>query len=91
MLSVHNPGYQGHFPTATVDDVGLPWYTYDWRCLEWYGRVNYLKGGISTADLVVTVSRHHAEELMTQLFGTAWNRSRAITPPVQPPSSDDGG
>jgi starch synthase len=65
VLSVHNPGYQGHFPTATVDDVGLPWYTYDWRCLEWYGRVNYLKGGVATADLVVTVSRHHAEELMT--------------------------
>jgi starch synthase len=65
VLSVHNPGYQGHFPTATVDDVGLPWYTYDWRCLEWYDRVNYLKGGVSTADLVVTVSRHHADELKT--------------------------
>jgi starch synthase len=65
VLSVHNPGYQGHFPTATVDEVGLPWWAYDWRCLEWYDRVNYLKGGISTVDLVTTVSRHHAEELMT--------------------------
>lgn len=65
VLSVHNAGYQGHFPTATVADIGLPWYTYDWRCLEWYDRVNYLKGGLSTADLVVTVSQHHAEELCT--------------------------
>ncbi|HEX5632981.1 MAG TPA: glycogen synthase, partial [Gemmatimonadales bacterium] len=69
VLSVHNPGYQGHFPTATVEEIGLPWWTYDWRCLEWYDRVNYLKGGVATADLVTTVSRHHAEELMTKEGG----------------------
>ena len=30
-----------------------------------------------------------AERLMTQLFGPAWNRSRAITKPVQPPRTDE--
>jgi starch synthase len=65
VLSVHNPGYQGHFPTHAIDELGLPWWTYDWRCLEWYGRVNFLKGGVSTTDLVTTVSHHHAGELTT--------------------------
>lgn len=65
VLSVHNPGYQGHFPAEVVPDIGLPWWTYDFRCLEWYDRANFLKGGTSTADLVVTVSAKHAEELRT--------------------------
>lgn len=65
VLSVHNPGYQGHFPASVVPEVGLPWWVYEYRCLEWYDRANYLKGGVTTADAVVTVSAKHAEELKT--------------------------
>ena len=35
------------------------------------------------------VLREVAERLMAQLFGPAWNRSRPIQPPVQPPPSDE--
>src|SRR5439155_504009 len=40
VLSVHNAGFQGHFPPDTVTDLGLAAELYDWRALEWFGRMN---------------------------------------------------
>jgi starch synthase len=65
VLSVHNPGYQGHFPPDVMPLIGLPWELYNWRQLEWYGKVNFLKGGLAFADFVTTVSPTQAEELRT--------------------------
>jgi starch synthase len=65
VLSVHNPGYQGHFPPETMLEIGLPWELYDWRQLEWYGKVNFLKGGLAFTDYVTTVSPTQARELRT--------------------------
>jgi starch synthase len=65
VLSVHNPGYQGHFPPEVMPQIGLPWELYNWRQLEWYGKVNFLKGGLAYADFVTTVSPTQAEELRT--------------------------
>lgn len=65
VLSVHNPGYQGHFDPAVLPDLGLPWSLYDFTRLEWYSQLNFLKGGMSFADEVVTVSPTQALELRT--------------------------
>jgi starch synthase len=65
VLSVHNAGFQGHFPTETVAALGLPGELYNPRVFEWYGRMNILKGGLSFSDMVVTVSPTHARELRT--------------------------
>ncbi len=65
VLSVHNPGYQGHFPPDVMPQIGLPWELYNWQHLEWYGKVNFLKGGLAFADFVTTVSPTQAEELRT--------------------------
>lgn len=65
VLSVHNPGYQGHFPPDVMPQIGLPWELYNWQQLEWYGKVNFLKGGLAFADFVTTVSPTQAEELRT--------------------------
>ena len=65
VLSVHNPGYQGHFPPETMSDVGLPWELYNWQQLEWYGKTNFLKGGLVFTDFVTTVSPTQAAELRT--------------------------
>ena len=69
VLSVHNAGFQGHFPFETMADLGLPSVLYNWRQLEWYGRVNWLKGGLVFADAVTTVSPTHAHELRTAAGG----------------------
>src|SRR5437899_5452462 len=65
VLSVHNAGYQGHFPPSTMPEIGLPWELFNWKLLEWYDKVNWLKGGIISADAVVTVSATHARELQS--------------------------
>ena len=65
VLSVHNPGYQGHFGPEVMPDIGLPWALYNWQQLEWYGKVNFLKGGLIFADSVTTVSPTQAKELRT--------------------------
>jgi starch synthase len=69
VLSVHNAGYQGHFPEPTMSDLGLPVSLYNHRQLEWWGRVNLLKGGLVFSDLVITVSPTHAHELRTEKGG----------------------
>lgn len=69
VLSVHNAGYQGHYPAAVLADIGLPATLYNARQLEWYDRVNLLKGGLVFSDLVITVSPTHAHELRTEKGG----------------------
>src|SRR5690606_29480547 len=69
VLSVHNAGYQGHYPPSTMDEIGLPWEMFNWRQVEWYGKVNLLKAGLTFADAVVTVSPNHATELRTAAGG----------------------
>lgn len=69
VMSVHNAGYQGYFSPAVINDLGLPPETFNYHQLEWYGKVNFLKGGLSFCDLAVTVSPSHAEELRTPAGG----------------------
>ncbi len=65
VLSVHNAGYQGYFPPSVIGDLGIPPETFNLHQLEWYGQVNFLKGGLAFCDYAVTVSPSHAEELRT--------------------------
>jgi starch synthase len=65
VLSVHNAGFQGHFPPDTMTALGLPLDLYGSHGFEWYGRMNMLKGGLAFSDFAVTVSPAHAEELRT--------------------------
>jgi starch synthase len=64
-MSIHNPGYQGHFPAEVIPDLGIPWALYNWQQLEWHGKTNFLKGGLAFSDCAVTVSPTQAEELRT--------------------------
>jgi len=65
VVSVHNAGYQGHFPETAIEELGLPWELWTLDYLEWYGKLNVLKGGLSFCDMAVTVSPTHARELCT--------------------------
>jgi starch synthase len=65
VVSVHNAGYQGHFAESALADLGLPWELWTLDGLEWYGKLNILKGGLKFCDMAVTVSPTHAQELCT--------------------------
>lgn len=64
-MSIHNGGYQGHFPPEVIPAIGLPWSVYTLDKVEWHGQVNYLKGGLTHCDAATTVSPSHADELRT--------------------------
>lgn len=63
VLTIHNAGYQGWFPPATVDQLLLPWEIFTYDKLEHYNTFNFLKGGVVFADALSTVSRKYAEEI----------------------------
>lgn len=65
VLSVHNAGFQGHYPPSILGRLGIPEALFNWRRMEWHGQVNILKGGLVFADAAVTVSPNHARELCT--------------------------
>ena len=65
VVSVHNAGFQGHFPPEAMADLSIGPELYTSDVFEWYGRMNVLKGGLAFCDLAVTVSPTHARELCT--------------------------
>lgn len=69
VLSVHNGGFQGHFPREVMADFGLPYELYHMDAMEWYGRTNVLKGGLVFTDMATTVSPSHSFELRTEAGG----------------------
>ena len=71
VMTIHNIGYQGNFDKGNIYWTGLGWEYFNWHCLEFYDRLNLLKGGIMCADMVSTVSRTYAEEILSPQYGFA--------------------
>jgi starch synthase len=69
VLTIHNLGYQGLFPVTALRRCGLPETLFSLDALEFYGRVNFLKGGLLSADYLTTVSRKYAKEIQAQEYG----------------------
>ena len=69
VLTLHNVGYQGNFPGEKFACTGLPGEFFRFDALEFYGRLNFLKGGIALADEVNTVSPTYAKEILTSQYG----------------------
>ena len=63
LLTVHNIAYQGAFPKTTLSLAGLPWKEFTPEKLEYYGQVNFLKGGLVYSTLLNTVSPTYAREI----------------------------
>jgi len=71
VFTVHNLGYQGLFRYLDWHLLNLDPSFFSPRYLEFYGKINFLKGGIVFTDAITTVSSTYAEEIKTaeQGFG----------------------
>jgi starch synthase len=69
VMTIHNLGYQGLFWHFDWHLLNLDWKYFTPAFLEFYGKINYLKGGIVCADAVTTVSPTYAREIQTPEFG----------------------
>ncbi|MCX6084910.1 MAG: glycogen synthase GlgA [Caldiserica bacterium] len=73
VLTIHNIAYQGLFSSEILPEIGLPSSVFTMQGLEFYGNVNYLKGGIVWADEVTTVSPKYAHEIQTDEYSFGLN------------------
>ncbi len=69
VFTIHNLGYQGLFPHSDLQEIGLPDTLFTMDKLEYYGKVNFLKGGLIFSDYLTTVSRRYAKEIQTPEYG----------------------
>lgn len=69
VFTVHNLGYQGLFPKEELALTGLSEDVFSIDGLEFYGRINLLKGGLLFSDKITTVSSTYANEIQTSQFG----------------------
>jgi starch synthase len=69
VFTIHNLAYQGDFPRAALSEISLDDSLFNQDALEYYNRVNLLKGGIVFADALTTVSPTYAREIQTAEFG----------------------
>jgi starch synthase len=69
LLTIHNLGYQGLFPKQALAEIGLDSTLFHPGALEFFGRVNLLKGGLLYSDALNTVSKRYAQEIQTPEYG----------------------
>ncbi|MDB5911600.1 MAG: glycogen synthase GlgA [Ramlibacter sp.] len=65
VITIHNLAFQGTFPMASADVLGVPW---QWRGMdgvEFYGELSMLKAGLQFADAITAVSPTYAKEIQT--------------------------
>jgi starch synthase len=69
LFTVHNLGYQGLFPPSDIVLTGLGNEYFTPERLEFYGRLNFMKAGLLYADLLNTVSKTYAAEILDADYG----------------------
>jgi len=69
ILTVHNIGYQGLFAKEEFAQLDLDKSYFGIEGLEFYGKVNLLKGGLLFSDKLNTVSPTYSREIQTKEFG----------------------
>jgi starch synthase len=69
VITIHNIAYQGCFWEADWHLLGLDRRLFTPEGLEFYGHINFLKGGLVFADAITTVSPRYAAEIRTPAFG----------------------
>jgi starch synthase len=65
LFTIHNLAYQGNFPRAEVEALGIPWTSFGLEGVEFYGNLGFMKAALVRADVVTTVSPTYAKEIQT--------------------------
>ncbi|MFQ5901078.1 MAG: glycogen synthase GlgA [Thermodesulfobacteriota bacterium] len=69
LYTIHNIAYQGVFPASDLPLTGLPEKVFNPQGIEFWGKINFMKGGILFSDIVNTVSEGYGKEIKTEEFG----------------------
>ena len=69
LMTIHNIAYQGNFWHWDMELTGIDWKYFNWRQMEFYGNLSFLKTGLAFADAITTVSPRYAEEIQSSPLG----------------------
>lgn len=69
VFTLHNAAFQGNFPLAVADRLGLGRALEGPESIEFYGGISFLKAALVHADRITTVSPTYAREILTPEFG----------------------
>src|SRR5437016_2874491 len=70
VLTIHHVADQGSFWGLDFGLTNLPERFFTLHGVEFFGRLNFLKGGILYADRITTVSEHYRQEILTLTGGS---------------------
>jgi starch synthase len=70
LLTIHNLAYLGLFPHWEMALTGLEWHLFNWRQLEFHGKLCFMKAGLVFADTLSTVSPTYSQEIQTPRLGS---------------------
>lgn len=69
LFTIHNLQYQGNFSPDIMRLFGFAPELFHPEALEFYGQFSFMKTGLLYADVVNTVSRTYAQEILTPEYG----------------------
>ncbi|HEY1771642.1 MAG TPA: glycogen synthase GlgA [Gammaproteobacteria bacterium] len=69
VFTIHNLEYQGVFPAATFNALGLPAWLWHPDSVEFHGSLNFMKAGLVFSDRLTAVSPGYSREILTSQFG----------------------
>jgi starch synthase len=64
VFTIHNLAFQGIFPVSALAGIGLGGEDFSISRLEYYGRINLLKGALVSAQTITTVSPRYSQEVL---------------------------
>jgi starch synthase len=68
-MTIHNIAYQGNFWHWDMELTGIDWKYFNWRQMEFFGNLSFLKTGLAFADVLTTVSPRYAQEIQSSPLG----------------------
>jgi starch synthase len=69
LFTIHNIAYQGNFWHWDMELTGIDWKYFNWRQMEFFGNLSFMKTGLAFADTLSTVSPRYAQEIQTAPLG----------------------
>ena len=69
LYTIHNLAYQGVFDKKLMDKIGLSWDYFSVDKLEFWGKVNFMKAALCSADKINTVSERYSKEIQSDEYG----------------------
>lgn len=69
VFTIHNIAYQGNFWHWDMELTGIDWKYFNWRQMEFYGNLSFLKTALAFSDEITTVSPRYAEEIQSSPLG----------------------